>query len=108
MKVVGDVLLLLCLHEFDLRVTVKAGQALACLYSEARLYKGPGPANPPQSAATRSTGKNLRVDKESRPQQHTWNSEFFVLLPLKITTALSLHFQHLYEDYRLNVSRHLQ
>ncbi len=23
--------------------------------------------------------QNLRVDTESRPQQHTWNSEFFVL-----------------------------
>ena len=38
------------------------------------------------------------VDKESQPQQHTWNSEFFVLFPLKITAALSLHFQHLNED----------
>ena len=42
--------------------------------------------------------QHLRVDKESRPQQHTWNSEFFVLFPLKITAALSLHFQHLNED----------
>ena len=25
----------------------------------------------------------LRVDTESRPQQHTWNSEFFVLFPLR-------------------------
>ena len=60
MKVVSDVLLLSCLHKFDLRVTVEAGQASACLYSEARLYKGPGQANPPQSAATRSTG-NISV-----------------------------------------------
>ena len=97
MKVVSDVLLLSYLHKFDLRVTVEAGQALACLYSEARLYKGPGLANPSQSTATRSTG-HLRVGTEGRPQQHTWNSEFFVLLPLKITAALSLHFQHLYED----------
>ena len=81
MKVVSDVLLLSYLHKFDLRVTVEAGQALACLNSEARLYKGPGQANLSQSAATRSTG-NIRVDTESRPQQHTWNSEFFVLFPL--------------------------
>ncbi len=77
MKVVSDVLLLSYLDKFGLQVTVEAGQALACLYSEARLYKRPGLANPSQS---------------------TWNSEFFVLLPLKITAALSLHFQHLYED----------
>ncbi len=60
MKVVSDVLLLLCLHKFDLRVTVKAGQALAVLYSEARLYKGPSLAGPSQSATTRSTG-NISV-----------------------------------------------
>ena len=29
------------LDKFGLRVTVEAGQALAVLYSEARLYKGP-------------------------------------------------------------------
>ncbi len=31
MMVVSDVLLLLCLHKFDLWVTAEAGQALACL-----------------------------------------------------------------------------
>ena len=60
MKVVSDVLHLSYLDKFGLRVTVEAGQALACLYSEARLYKGPGPANPAQSTATRSTG-NISV-----------------------------------------------
>ena len=60
MKVASDVLLLLCLHKFDLWVTVEAGQALACLYSEARLYKGPGLANPSQSTATHATG-NISV-----------------------------------------------
>ena len=43
-------LLLSYLDKFGLRVTVEAGQALACLYSEARLYKGPGLANLPQLA----------------------------------------------------------
>jgi hypothetical protein len=80
MKIVSDVLLLSYLDKFGLRVTVEAGQALAVLYSEARLYKGPRLAGPSQSATTRSTGNiSPRVDKESRPQQHTWNSEFFVL-----------------------------
>jgi hypothetical protein len=60
MKVVSDVLLLSYLDKVDLRVTVEAEQALACLYSEARLYKGPGPANLSQSTATRSTG-NITV-----------------------------------------------
>ena len=64
MKVVNDVLLLSYLNKFGLRVTVEAGQALACLYSEARLYKGPGPVNPPQSTATRSTGNiSVRIQK---------------------------------------------
>ena len=95
MKVVSDVLLLSYLDKFGLRVTVEAGQALACLYSEARLYKGPRQSPLPQLTATRSTG-NISVRTESQPQQHTWTSEFFVLFPLKkITAALSLHFQHL-------------
>jgi len=38
MKIVSDVLHLSYLDKFGLRVTVKAGQALAVLYSEARLY----------------------------------------------------------------------
>ena len=41
MKIVSDVLLLSYLDKFGLSVTVEAGQALAVLYSEARLYKGP-------------------------------------------------------------------
>ncbi len=56
MKIVSDVLHLSYLDKFGLRVTVKAGQALAVLYSEARLCKGPGLASPSQSTATRSTG----------------------------------------------------
>ncbi len=60
MKVVSDVLLLSYLDKFGLRVTVEAGQALACLYSEERLYKGPSLAGPSQSATTRSTG-NISV-----------------------------------------------
>ncbi len=73
-------LLLSYLDKFGLSVTVEAGQALAVLYSEARLYKGPRLAGLSQSATTRSTGNiSVYVDTESRPQQHTWNSEFFVL-----------------------------
>ena len=60
MKIVSDVLHLSYLDKFGLRVTVEAGQALAVLYSEARLYKGPSLAGPSQSATTRSTG-NISV-----------------------------------------------
>ena len=48
MKIVSDVLHLSYLDKFGLRVTVEAGQALAVLYSEARLYKGPRLAGPSQ------------------------------------------------------------
>ncbi len=63
-------LLLSYLDNLGLSVTVEAEQALAVLYSKGRLYKGPSLAG---------LSQHLRVDTESRPQQHTWNSEFFVL-----------------------------
>ena len=53
MRIVSDVLLLSYLDKFGLSVTVEAGQALAVLYSEARLYKGPRLAGLSQSATTR-------------------------------------------------------
>ena len=93
MKVVSDVLHLSYLDKFGLRVTVEAGQALTCLYSE-----GTRPGESFSVDCYTFYRQHLRVGTEGQPQQHTWNSEFFVLLPLKITAALSLHFQHLYED----------
>ncbi len=78
MKIVSDVLHLSYLDKFGLRVTVEAGQALAVLYSEVRLYKGPSLAGPSKVGYYTFYRQHLRVDKESRPQQHTWNSEFFV------------------------------
>ena len=56
MKIVSDVLHLSYLDKFGLRVTVEAGQALACLYSEARLYKGAREAPLSQSTTLHSTG----------------------------------------------------
>ena len=95
MKVVSDVLLLLCLHEFDLRVTVEAGQALACLYSEARLYKGPGQSTLPQLATTRSTGNiSVRIKKVNHSNTRGLVSSLFFSRS-EITAALSLHYQHL-------------
>ena len=90
MKVASDELLLLCLHDFGLWVTVEVGQASACLYSEARLYKGPSQSTLPQLATTRSTGNiSVRIQKNTRGLV---SSLFFSRS--EITAALSLHFQH--------------
>jgi hypothetical protein len=57
---VSDVLFLSSLNKIGLSLTGEAGQALAYLYSEARLYKGASLAVLSQSATTRSTG-NISV-----------------------------------------------
>ncbi len=59
-RIVSDVLLLSYLDKFGLSLTAEAGQALAVLYSKARLYKGPRLAGLSQLATTRSTG-NISV-----------------------------------------------
>ena len=53
-------LLLSYLDKIGLSLTAEAGQALAFLYGEARLYKGPRLAGLSQSTTTRSTG-NISV-----------------------------------------------
>ncbi len=78
LKMVSDALLLSYFDKIGLSLTGEAGQASAYLYSEARLYKGASLALLSQSATTRSTG-NISVGVKKGPQQHTWNSEFFVL-----------------------------
>ncbi len=60
MRIVSDVLLLSYLHKIGLSLTVEAGQALAVLYSKARLYKGPRLAGLSQSTTTRFKG-NISV-----------------------------------------------
>jgi hypothetical protein len=55
-----------------------------------------------QSATLHSTG-NISAEgsehqKQSRPQQHTWNSKLFVIFPAESTATHSLHIQHLYVD----------
>ncbi len=57
-------LLLSYLDKIGLSLTAEAGQALAVLYSEARLYKGPRLAGLSQSATTRSTGTPLNKLQE--------------------------------------------
>ena len=84
MKVVSDVLLLSYLDKFGLRVTVEAGQALACLYSEARLYKGPGQSNLPQLATTRSTG-NISVGVKKVGHCNTRGTVSSLFFPAQIS-----------------------
>ncbi len=59
-RIVSDVLLFSYLDKIGLSLTVEAGQALAVLYSEMRLYKRPSLAGLSQSTTTRSTG-NISV-----------------------------------------------
>jgi hypothetical protein len=76
---VSDVLLLSYLDKIGLSLTDEAGQASAYLYREARLYKGASLAPLSQIDYHTFYRQYLRGGKESRPLQHTWNSEFFVL-----------------------------
>jgi hypothetical protein len=91
---VSDVLLLSYLDKIRLILTSEAGQALAYLNSEARLYKGASLAPLSQLTTPRSTG-NISVGEESQPLQHTWNSKGFVLSRSNLLLHNSLHFQHL-------------
>ncbi len=56
MKVDSDVLLLSYLDKIYLIITGELWHALACLYSEARLYKGATEAPLSQSTTLHSTG----------------------------------------------------
>jgi hypothetical protein len=55
MKVGSDVLLLSYFDKICLIPTGDLWQTLACLYSEARLYKGPREATRPQSTTLHSS-----------------------------------------------------
>ncbi len=91
---VSDVLLLSYFDKIHLILTGEAAQALAYLYSEARLYKGARMVPLSQLTTTRSTG-NISVGEESPLLQHTWNSKGFVLSRSNLLLQNSLHFQHL-------------
>jgi hypothetical protein len=39
------------------------------------------------------------TQEQSRPQQHTWNSKLFVIIPAESTAAHSLHTQQLYVNW---------
>ena len=67
---VSDVLLLSYLDKIGLSLTAQAGQALAYLYSELRLYKGARLAGLSQSATTCSTGNISVCEEESATATH--------------------------------------
>jgi len=76
MKVDSDVLLLSYLGKICLILSGDLRRALACLYREARLYKGAREATRPHAVDyTTFYRQNLCVSKGSQPQQHTWNSK---------------------------------
>ncbi len=94
---VSDVLLLSYFDKIGLCLTGEAGQASAFLYSEARLYKGARLAGLSQSSTTRSTG-NISVRIKKVGHSNTRGTVSLCSFSLKLTAALSLHFQHLNED----------
>ncbi len=64
---VSDVLLLSYLDKIWLIITGEPGRALACLYSEARLYKGARMESLSQSTTPHSTGNiSLREEKSAK------------------------------------------
>ena len=80
---VSDVLLLSYLDKIGLSLTGEAGQALAYLYSEARLYKGASLALLSQSATTRSTG-NISVRTKKVEHSNTRGTVSSLFFPAQI------------------------
>ncbi len=84
----------------SLYCSVKLCSSPSCVLwgGKCRAYKtAPKLVTSPQSTILHSTGNisaGQRIQEQSRPQQHTWNSKLFVIFPAEITTAQSLHFQH--------------
>ncbi len=92
---VSDVLLLSYFDKIGLILTGEAGQALAYLYSEARLYKGARMAPLSQSTTTRSTG-NISVGEEIG--HCNTRGTGLCSFPLKFTAAQQSTFSTSYED----------
>ncbi len=84
MKVDSDVLLLYYFYKICLILTGELWRALACLYSEARLYKGAREASLSQS--TTPYRQHLCVTKEVS-HSHTLGTVRLCSFPLKFTAA---------------------
>ena len=82
-RIVSDVLLLSYLDKIGLSLTAEAVQALAYLYSEARLYKGARLAGLSQSATTRSTG-NISVRTKKVDHSNTRGTVSSLFFPAQI------------------------
>ncbi len=87
MKMDSDVLLLSYLDKIHLTLTGDLRRALASLYSEGRLYKGPRTATRPQSTILRSTG-NISVWTKEVGHSNTRGIVRLGSFPLKLTAAL--------------------
>ncbi len=104
MKVDSDVLHLSYLDKICLTLTGDLWWTLACLYSEARLYKGPREATRPQSTTLHSTGNTKEcVNEGSRPQQHTWNSKA-LFLPAQIYCCTIVYIFNILWRLKVKVS----
>ncbi len=81
-RIVSDVLLLSYLDKIGLSLTAEAGQALAYLYCEARLYmyKGARLAGLSQSTTTRSTG-NISVQTKKVSHSNTGGTVSSLFFP---------------------------
>jgi len=80
---VSDVLLLSYFDKIGLILSCEAGQALAYLYSEARLYKGARMAPLSQSTTTRSTG-NISVGEKKVGHCNTRGTVSSLFFPAQI------------------------
>ncbi len=86
MKVDSDVLLFSYLDKICLTLTGDMWHALACLYSEARLYKGAREASLSQSTTLHSTG-NTSVWTKAVGHNNTRGTVRLCSFPLKFTAA---------------------
>ncbi len=86
MKVDSDVLLLSYLDKICLTLTDDLRRALACLYCEARLYKGAREASLSQLTTLHSTG-NISVWTKEVGHSNTRGTVRLCSFPLKFTAA---------------------
>ena len=70
MEMANAILFISYLDKIGLSLTAEAGQTLAFLYSEVRLYKGARPAFPPSVDGHTFCRQHLRVDRESTTATH--------------------------------------
>jgi len=81
-EMANAILFISYLDKIRLTLTGNLWRALACLYSEVRLYKGARTASPPQSAASHSTGNiSVGVKKVGHSNTRGTVSSLFLFPP---------------------------